>query len=145
MRLVVLQRLLVVACTVAISGLAFAQQPASPAAPASPASSATTPPAAPSPTPAAKPDSSARKAPMTSAEKKCASAERKLDKEKQYLKGIEDNIASKERALKACGTKSLCAKFEADRNAMEKLKVRHEKRIERFAANRDVACIDKAG
>jgi len=80
----------------------------------------------------------------TAADKNCEAAEKKLAKERNYLKKVEDEIVASERSLESCKSKSTCAKYDADLQASKRLKVRHEHRVEKFGAERDEACAAKS-
>ena len=79
-------------------------------------------------------------APPADVSKKCLAATRKVDREQKALSAAVDSIAKDKKGRESCSTKSMCARYDAAIDSMEKRKARHETRLTRFKQDADSAC-----
>lgn len=79
-------------------------------------------------------------APSAEVSKKCLAATRKVDREQKALAAAVDSIAKDKKGRESCSTKSMCSRYDAAIDSMEKRKSRHETRLTRFREDADSAC-----
>jgi hypothetical protein len=94
-------------------------------------------PAAAQPAAATEPEVAAAPA---AASKKCLSASRKVEREQRALTAAVESIAKDRKGHESCSTKSMCSRYDAAIDTMEKRKSRHETRLTRFKEDAEKAC-----
>ena len=77
---------------------------------------------------------------VTGGDKACNAAGHRLAREQNTLAAAQDEVARYTKLQHNCGTKSVCARYAAALESLDKRIARHTLRIDRFAAARDTAC-----
>ena len=77
---------------------------------------------------------------VTSGDKACNAAGHRLAREQKSLATAQVEVARYTKLQHGCGIKSVCARYAAALESLDKRIARHTLRIDKFAAARDAAC-----